>query len=202
MVPSRQSSSAFLVVTLAAAFVGCARRPVAQDCAPSRSTAETPIAGTPSEFTSVGGEIDGARLGALVTCGSPGVDGTYVVLAVGSGPRRLRFQHGAIRCDDGVFRNVDPNHRSCDLAAPAAADDAPVFFDSFLEDVAVAWERSGVPVRASGLLVCKNGEPMLAIGDYAKADRAAAILIERARAWQLGGDLNLAVRGIPGECLL
>ncbi len=160
----------------------------------------TPPLGAPADFTTAGHELAGARISARVACTGDTPGASYAIVDVGGGARRLQLLKGAIRCEDGTFRVVDGHRPVCDPKEPAAAADAPAFVDAFFRDVAAEWAKSDIAVQGIGLLSCKSDEPMIALGDYRKADRAAAILVERARAWELGGPLHLLVRGVPGAC--
>ena len=41
---------------------------------------------------------------------------------------------------------------------------------------------------------------MIALGDFQQADRAVALVVDRARAWQIAGPIHVLVRGRIGEC--
>lgn len=163
----------------------------------------TPPSSDPAAFTSAGKVVGGATFSALVPCAQEGPGAAYVTVAPeGAGPRSIRFLRGAIRCADGSFREVEGHSPVCDLEQPEAPPDAAVFADAFFRDVAAEWEKEGIAIHGIGLLTCKNYEPMIAVGDFAKADRAAAILITQARRWGVRGPINLAVRGVMGACML
>ncbi len=161
----------------------------------------TPPASDPAAFTSAGKVVGGATFSNLVPCAQDGPGAAYVtVVPEGAGTRSIRFLRGAIRCADGSFREVDGHAPVCDPKQPEAPADAAVFADSFFGDVAAEWTKEGIAIHGMGLLSCKNDEPMIALGDFAKADRAAAILIAQARRWGVRGPINLAVRGVMGAC--
>ncbi len=186
-------TAAVLVVVAAAS---CAAPPARrQACTPG-----TPPRGAPRGFTRAGGNVDGAPVSAIVSCADTHQT-SYVAIDLGDAPRRLRFLSGAVRCSDGVFRNVDAHHPECDRKGLPAAPEASVLADSFFRDVGAAWAAAGIEVAGIGLLTCKSSEPMIALADFAMADAAAALLVARARVWQLGGPVYLAVRGRGGICL-
>lgn len=161
----------------------------------------TPPASDPATFTSAAKVVGGATFSPLVACAQDGPGAAYVtVVPEGAGTRSIRLLRGAIRCKDGSFREVDGHAPVCDLAQPPAAADAAVFADSFFGDVAAEWAKDGISIHGMGLLSCKNDEPMIALGDFAKADRAAAILVTHARLWGVRGPINLVVRGVMGAC--
>ena len=110
-----------------------------------------------------------------------------------------------MRCPDGQFRSVNFQRPVCDLALPPVGPDAAVIGDIFFREVASEWKRVGIEATGIGSLDCSGSETrrwIIAIGDYNNADRAATILVERARAWQLGQPLTLVVRGLRGACEL
>ena len=184
-----------VIVILGSAACAAAPPPPGAPCSESR-----PPAGAPSAFTTAGAEVDGVRISALNECPGEPPETRYVTLDLGPGSRRIRLAGGVIRCEDDVFRTVEGHHPICDLAQPAAPPEAPAFADAFFREVALSWAKDGIELRGIGLLACKSGEPMIALGDYAGADRAATILIEHARAWGIGGPVNLVVRGTHGTC--
>jgi hypothetical protein len=193
---ARLVRAAVLVLILGPAACAAAgpRSPV------NRCTESRPAAGAPSAFTTAGNDVDGVHVTGLFECPGEPTETRYVTLDVGPSTRRLRLAGGVIRCEDGVFRTVEGHHPICDLAQPEAPPEAPAFADAFFREVSLSWAKAGIELRGIGVLACKSGEPMIALGDYAGADRAAALLIEHARAWGLGGTVNLVVRGTRGSC--
>lgn len=195
-----RKSLAVLAVT-AVLLVACAASPTGSGDPQCRRS--TPPASDPAAFTSAGKVVGGATFSPLVPCPQGGPGAAYVtVVPDGAGTRSLRLQRGTIRCPDGSFREVDGHSPTCDPKQPEAPSDAAVFADSFFREVVAEWGKEGIAVQGVGLLSCKNDEPMIALGDFAKADQAAAILVTIARRWGVRGPINLMVRGVMGACAL
>lgn len=167
-------------------------------------TPSTRPTGATTDFRTAGTDVAGASVSAAVACGHDSPGAHYVTVTLEGGTRRLRLGAGAIRCADGAFRLYDPQQGPEDLACGgdgrAADGDAEVFADAFFRDVSRAWSSAGIDLRGIGTLGCAQQAPMIALGDFQQADRAVALVVDRARAWQIAGPIHVLVRGRIGEC--